>query len=338
MQRHWVRTRATITSVFAAILIASFGFAAEVLGQSSNVVARGRIEGAAPPLSIGVAAAGTISDIFVQMGSRVRAGQTLVKLDCSPLEADLRSREAHLRAAQATFDRFRNGSRPDEIVVGEAVVGYSQARADEAQKTLDRTEALQEGITVTTARVLEVKRDARIADAQLAEARARLSLLRAGAREEDVRQAQALRDAASADLEGTRARLDQCSARAPADGVVVDVLASPGQYVSQAVPQPLLHIVQDGPARVRADVELRDAAHVCLQQTASVSSDSSANSFHAQVASISPMARPRSIAAASAESRDTDVVPVLLNLERDAPVLPIGSVVTVHFDACPSKT
>ena len=140
-------------------------------------------------MSIGVAASGIVGEVLVREGSRVQAGQVLVKLDCGSLEADVHTREAHLAAAQATYDRFRNGSRPDEIAVGEAVLGYSQARLEEAQKTLQRTLALQEGVTVTTARVLEVERDARIAAAQLEEAQARLSLLKAGSREEDIREA-----------------------------------------------------------------------------------------------------------------------------------------------------
>jgi hypothetical protein len=105
---------------------------------------------------------------------------------------------------------------------------------------------MQEGVAITTARLLEVKRDARIALAQVEEARAKLSLLRAGAREEDIRQAESVRGVAQAQVEAGRARLTQCVVRAPADGVVLDVLSNPGQFMSTAVPQPLLHVLADG--------------------------------------------------------------------------------------------
>jgi len=280
-----------------------------------------------------------VSDLLVHEGSRVHSGEVLLKLDCRPIEADVHTRETHLRAAQATFDRVRNGSRPDEIAVGEAVVGYSQARAEEAEKTLERTIALQEGVTVTTARILEVKRDARIAAAQLEEAHARLNLLRAGSREEDIRQAEALRDAAAAELAATRARLDQCSVRAPADGTVLDVLVNPGQFLSYAVPQALLHIVPDGPLHVRAEVEVRDLAHVCTLQRASIATAAFPNAaISAQVASISPQVSSRSLTPAAADGHDKDVVAVVLNVDRGTPALPNGLSVTVRFDACPSKT
>ena len=332
---HIRRTMATC----AAVLIASFAFAATALAQNSNFSAPGRVEGAGLTLSIGVAAAGIVDEVLVREGSRVRAGEALIKLDCRPTEADVRTRGAQLEAAQAAFDRARNGSRPDEIAVGEAIVGYSQARAEEAQKTLDRTEELKEGVTVTTAHILEVQRDARISAAQLAEARARLSLLRAGSREEDIRRAKALRDAAAADLDATRARLDQCTVHAPVDGTVVDVLANKGQYLSLAVPQPLLHLIQDGRLRVRAEVEVRDASRICAAQNATIVAEAFLNArIRAHVTSISPMVAPRSMTTAAADAGTKDVLAVILDIDTAAPTPPIGSAVTVNFDSCPSKT
>ncbi len=328
----------------AVLLLASFAVPAQILGESSDFAAPGRVEGAGPPMSIGVAATGIVDQIVVHEGSRVHAGDLLVRLDCQAQAADVRTREAQLAAAQATYDKFRNGPRPDEIAVGEAVVNFSQARADEAHKALQRTLALQEGVTVTTAHVLEVQRDDRIAAAQLAEARAQLSLLRAGSREEDIRQAKALRDAAAAELEASRAKLDQCSVRAPVDGIVLDLLANQGQFLSLAVPQPLLHIVPDGRTRVRAEVPLENLAKVCVQQRAAIAAGAFPDAaIKAEVASISPAVSHasmgdagKSTAAANADSGD--VVAVLLTVDSGAPALPIGLPVTVHFDACPSKS
>lgn len=329
----------------AVLLLAMFAVPAQMLGQSAVFTAPGRAEGAGPLLSIGVAATGIVSDIAVQEGSRVQAGQLLLQLACTAQQADVRTRQAQLAAADATYDKFRNGPRPDEIAVGEAVVNFSQARADEADKTLQRTLALQEGVTVTAARVLEVKRDARIAAAQLSEAHAQLNLLRAGSREEDIRQAKALRDAAAAELDASRARLAQCSVRAPVSGVVLDVLVNRGELLSLAVPQPLLHIVPDGQARVRAEVALRDFTHVCPQQRATIAAEALPNAaIQAQVASISPAISRATMGAAAAASAAAgnadagDVVAVVLKVDAGAPPLPIGLPVSVHFQACPSKS
>jgi multidrug resistance efflux pump len=340
------RSAKLLGAVLLLALVAMVAVPVHMMGQSAVFTAPGRAEGAGSPLSIGVAATGIVSDIAVRPGSRIQAGQLLLQLACSAQEADVRTRQAQLAAADATYDKFRNGPRPDEIAVGQAVVNFSQARADEADKTLQRTLALQEGVTVTAAHVLEVKRDARIAAAQLSEARAQLSLLRAGSREEDIRQAKALRDAAAAELDSSRARLEQCSVRAPVSGVVLDVLANRGQFLSVAVPQPLMHIVPDGQARVRAEVALHDVAHVCLQQHATIAADAVPDAaIQAEVASISPTvsratmgAAAGGASAAGAAGDPSDVVPVVLKVDGNAPALPIGLPVTVHFQACPSKS
>lgn len=328
-------------AVAAAVLMGSVALPSSSFAQAA-FTAPGRIEGAGPPLSIGSAAGGIVAGVLVQEGERVRAGQVLVKLECHPLEAEVQARAAHLAAAQATYDRFRDGPRPDEIAVGEAVVGYSQARADEAKKTLQRAETLQEGVTVTTAHLLEVQRDARIAAAQLEEARSRLNLLRAGSREEDIRSAKGLRDAAAADLDTTKARLAQCSIAAPANGTVLDVDISAGQFLSLAVPQPLLHIAPEGPERVRAEVGLRDYARLCVGQRASIAAETAPSaSVDAQVSSISPVITTRSkitAAAGSAANEAENVVAVVLTLASGAPALPVGLPVTVRFAACPSKS
>src|SRR5579862_629555 len=107
-------------AVAVTFLIASTSPPSPLFAQAA-FTAPGRIEGAGPPLSIGSAAGGIVAEVLVHEGDRVRAGQLLVKLDCHPLEAEVQARAAHLAAAEATYDRFRNGPRPDEIAVGEAV-------------------------------------------------------------------------------------------------------------------------------------------------------------------------------------------------------------------------
>src|SRR5215467_11934683 len=263
-------------------------------GQTSTFAAPGRLESGGGPMAIGSAATGTVKEVLVHEGSRVRAREPLVIVDCGPTEAEVQARSAQLSAAEAVLDRVRNGPRPGEIAVAEAAVGYSKARAEEAQKTFERTQSLREGVSVSVARVLETQRDARITAAQLAEAQARLALLREGSREEDVREAQARRNNAAAELEIARARLEQCSVRAPVDGVVAEVLVNPGQFLSLAVPATLLRIIADGALRVRVEVDPRDVARVCAGQPATVTAEAFPNlSIRAQVEAIGPMLTAR---------------------------------------------
>jgi multidrug resistance efflux pump len=312
----------------------------QAMGQavpSQALTAPGRLQSTTGIMSIGTAGSGVVKEVLVHAGSRVRAGEVMVTLSCGPLEAEIEARDAQLRAAQAVLDRVRHGPRAEEIAVGEAVVGYSRARAEEARKTYERTQGLHEGVSVTTARILETLRDARVFAAQLGEAEAKLALLRAGSREEDIREAQSRRDMAAAQLEETRARLEQCSVRAPADGIVVDVLASPGEFMSLAVPAPLLQLVGDGKLQVQAEIDARDSQRLCLAQPATVTANAAAKTvLAAHIEFISPVISARTLFTAGNDARTADVVRVVLTLEAaDRGNLSAGLPVTVVFGPCP---
>jgi multidrug resistance efflux pump len=319
-----------------AIVLAGLLTPAAIHAQPTAFTAPGRIESQSGTMSIGSAASGTVKDILVREWSRVRIGDLLLMVDCRPLEAELQVRIAQFGAAEAALERVRNGPRPDEIAVGEAAVGFSHARADEAQKAFERALAMQEGFTITTARKLEAQRDARVTAAHLAEARAKLALLRAGSRREDVMEAEAKRNAAAAEVATVRARLEQCSIRAPVNGTVLSVLANPGQFLSLAVPAPLLQILPEGTLRVRAEIDQRDLARVCENQPAIVTTEAFPNaSIRAEVESISPVLIPRTIAVPGAGK---DVEAVILTMETTNLRLPIGVPVMVRFGPCPSRS
>jgi multidrug resistance efflux pump len=245
-----------------AIVLAALLMPETIHAQPSSFTAPGRVEAESGTMSIGSAASGTVKEVLAREWSHVRAGDLLLTLDCRPLEVQVQAQNAQLSAAEAVFDRVRNGPRPDEIVVGEAAVGYSNARADEAQKAFERTLALQEGVTITTARKLEVQRDARVTAAHLAEARAKLALLRAGSRREDVMEAEARKNAAAAEVEAVRARLEQCSIRAPVNGTVTSFgqcwsileFGCPGAAVTNGPGRRLEGTCRDRPTRFGARV------------------------------------------------------------------------------------
>jgi len=205
-------------------------------------------------LAIGTAATGVVARIVGDPGEGVHVG----------------SLAGQSAPAQANADRVRNGPRPAEIAVGEANLGVAKARAEEASDALQRAQRLQVGISATQASLFQTGRAARITAAQLADARARLDLLRSGSREEDIAEANARRDAAVAALDEAKARLAQCSVRSPIDGVVVARFVSRGQLVSAAVPTVLLELENDISFEVSATVEAALFADLCRGQRASI--------------------------------------------------------------------
>src|SRR5262245_46968868 len=101
----------TVLLVFA-VVISEHSFSQS---WRAAFTAPGRIETAMGTISIGTAASGVVASVLVHEGSRVQAGQLLVTIACQPIEAEIEMLNAQLRAAEAAFDRVRNGPRRDEI-------------------------------------------------------------------------------------------------------------------------------------------------------------------------------------------------------------------------------
>jgi HlyD family secretion protein len=250
------------------------GLGQPVAAQSaSSVTAIGRVEGSSDVLSLGTSATGTIAAMLVKEGDHVQPGQHLVRVECSNIERELEARQSDLAAAEAFNLRTLHGPRQEEISVGVANVNLADARLQEAQKAFLRTQQLREGVTVTRVQIDQAQRDARMAEALLDEMRARLALLKAGSREEDITEARSRRDAAKSRVEEAKARLGYCSVDSPTEGVVLSTNVSPGQLVSTMVPVTLLTMVNDGARVVRAFVDEVEISKVCLRQPARITAD-----------------------------------------------------------------
>jgi multidrug resistance efflux pump len=214
----------TMTALSLGLLLAGAAGSGAALAQS--------------PVTLGIARTGVVKSVAVSNGAHVAAGQALLTLDCAPLEKDIDARAANLAAAEAAYERVANGPRPEEVAIGEADVGVSQVRAEEAKASLDRANGLER------AQRLVAERNARVADAELISARKKLALLKARSREEDIAEAKARLDSAVALLDEGKTELDQCTLRAPAAGRV-ELLATVGELVSIYAPAPLVQFVPD---------------------------------------------------------------------------------------------
>jgi len=330
-----------VSSKTPVVLLAALwcGVSSFALAQSGvpavSLSAPGRVEGAKDTMSVGTAATGVVAEVLVHNAERVHAGQLLVRVQCDALEKELEARKSNLGEAEAVLARVVHGNRQEEIDIGAANVGLAEARAEEAAILLRRNLALVEG-AISKAQIDQAKRDARITAAQLDENRAKLALLRAGSRQEDILQAQHARDAAKSLVEETAERLNYCFVRAPGDGIVLQTLVTPGQFISSAIPTTLLKLVDDSARRVRAEVDERDLSKICVPQRAIVRAEGMpAVEIAAVSESMSAMMVPRGL---FSEDRATnggrDVREVILTLSGDASIFPIGLRVMVGFAAC----
>jgi HlyD family secretion protein len=302
------------------------------MAQPADTSAPGRIEGGSDILSLGTSATGTIAELLVSAGDHVKAGQRLVRVECGNIERELEARKSDLAAAEAALLRTVHGPRPEEISIGVANVNLADARLQEAEKSFERTQQLREGFTVTRVQIDQAQRDARIAAALLDEVRAKLALLRAGSREEDITEAHARRDAAKGRVDEAAVRLGYCAVDAPIGGIVLSTNVSPGQLVSTTAPVILLTMVDDGRRRVRAFVDEREISKLCPRQRARISADGlPGTQIDGFVENIGVAVGENPFAGnASRQYRQ-----VTLSVPDNQPQMPIGLRVSVQFLPCP---
>jgi len=112
--------------------------------------------------------AGTVKTVDIKVGDKVKAGQSLLTLDTTLLEAQVREAEANLAIAQIQYDYLKRvGTAEENLKSAQADVDRAQALVDSARATLASLSALtapfdgviatadaQPGETVVPGRVL----------------------------------------------------------------------------------------------------------------------------------------------------------------------------------------
>jgi HlyD family secretion protein len=219
-----------------------------------EIVRRVIVTGVLQPVTtvdVSTQVSGTISEVDADFNSVVHAGQVLLRLDGSELQAELDQARGTLAQARADLAAART-------------------TAEGAALTLSRSEAL-------AAKSL-------IAQVDLDEARTAMTQADA-----DVQSASARVDEASADVRTATVNLQQTVIRAPVDGVVMNRNVSTGQTVAAIQSAPVLFQIATDfrTMQVVADLDQSDVASMALGSAASVHIDAYPNqTFEGHVTEI----------------------------------------------------
>lgn len=190
-----------------------------------------------------------ISEVDVQEGDRVHAGQILARLATDDLEAQLASAERVVAEDVARYSQTGyqinavNAQDQSAIRSAEAVLRQARVNLDGATVDLKRYEALEaQGYiaaqTVDQQRTTVASDTAAANAAQaalnqaIANARANGVGTNAGAQQQELSAARAAADAAQASVEQLRRQIARAVVVSPVEGVVDAVNANPGEYPS----------------------------------------------------------------------------------------------------------
>jgi RND family efflux transporter MFP subunit len=218
--------------------------------------------------------AGRLQQLNVDIGSVVKKGDVLARVEPRDFELGLQQAAAALAQARAMIGLDPNGQ--EEIVDWKTVSTVRQAKAllDEAANNRERVRNLFEARIAAPSEL-----DAAEASYKVASTRYETSLEEARTRMATVVQRRA-------EYELAQKRLADTALVAPFDGAVQARPASLGEYVAAGTP--IVKLVNGDPLRLRLQVPERHAALVRTGQVVRVLVEGDTNAYQGQVARLSP--------------------------------------------------
>jgi multidrug resistance efflux pump len=143
-RRLFVLLAVALMLVIAVRLVPHWRRQASRQGQEdgSGWVASGVIS--AEEIRLSSSVGGHIAAVYATEGDRVGAGQALLALDASLLDAQLDAAEAQLRVAEAILRQAASGSRPGAIAIAEAQLAQARAGNQAALQGLTDAQALRD--------------------------------------------------------------------------------------------------------------------------------------------------------------------------------------------------
>lgn len=270
-----------------------------------------------------------ITALPIAEGAPVTVGTVLVQLDDRLAKANLDVALANRAQAQADLDRMESGARAEEIAIAQARVDGARAVYSEAQSTVARNSSLLERGTITQASLDQdiARRNAALADLRSAEQT--LLELQAGAREEDIRIAQAQLQAADARVDAEQARLDNLTIAASRDGILDSLPWNLGERVPLG--SPVAIILSEGQPFARVYVPEPARAGLKDGDTVQIAVDGITETFAGTVRWISAEPAFTPYYALNQEQRSRLVYLAEIALPPEAGDLPVGLPVTAYL-------
>jgi membrane fusion protein, multidrug efflux system len=217
---------------------------------------------------------GRISELKVDIGTRVKKGQVVARLD--PTDYRLRVEQAQATLVQARVRLGLAADGTDDRVDPErtALVRSARAVLEEARLTRERFAKLLEQQFVAKAQF-----DTAVANEQVAEGRYQDAI-------EEVRNRQSVLVQRRTELEIARQALTDTELLAPVDGMIRERRTATGEFLNAGAPVAML--VKIHPLRLQLAVPERAAANVRVGQEVRVSVDGDAGVYAGRVVRLSP--------------------------------------------------
>lgn len=161
-------------------------------------------------------------------GDRVEKGEKLIQIDRPLYSAEVEEAEADLAVAESRLADLKAGTRPEEIAQAEQNVKYLRECAEFSRKNLERVRQLAQKGGVSGEELEKVQVSYTECSTNLASAREKLTMLKAGPTQTELAVQQAGVKKAEAALAKARAKFAETRIDAPFAGTITRVHVHPG--------------------------------------------------------------------------------------------------------------
>lgn len=224
---------------------------------------------------LGTKVTGRLSAITVDLGSRVRKGQAIARIDPSDYQLRVDQANAALQQARVRLGLPPDGTSDKADPEQTALVRQAAAMLTEARQNHDRMVQLWEQQFIARAEL-----DAAVSQLAVAEGRYQDAI-------EEARNRQAMIVQRRSELELARQQLADTVIVSPIDGGVSERQASVGQYLAAGTP--VVTLVRIDPLRLRLAIPERAAGVVRVGQTVELTVEGHVNRYSGRVARLSPI-------------------------------------------------
>jgi multidrug efflux pump subunit AcrA (membrane-fusion protein) len=300
-----------------------------------TIAGAGIVEASTENIAIGTVVPGVVMDVFVKVGDKVKAGDSLFKIDDRADAAELGVRQAAVDSANHRLCKLQNEPRAEDIPPLEAKVREAEATLSNKQREQARLARIDgEAISLDERDRARWAVDA--AAAQLEAARADLVRVKAGAWAPDIAIARAELASAESQLQAKKVDIDRLTVRARVDGEVLQVKVRVGEYAPAGVlATPLMMLGNLDTLHVRVDIDENDAWR--LQPDARAVAFVRGNrdlKTELGFVRVEPYVIPkRSLTGESTERVDTRVLQVVYAFERSKLPVYVGQQMDVTIEA-----
>ncbi len=271
----------------------------------------------------------SVNTVSVRRGDRVAAGQPVATLEDADAEIAVTQAQAALAQARAQLADLQIGKRPEEIAVLEAAVRSAKAQADDASRTLARTQDLLKRGVATQAQYDDAATQAEVAQAAIGQSEANLAVGRLPARPDEIEAAQNQVKQSQSALDQAKWRLSKRVLTALSPGRIDDVIRNPGDTAGPTAP--VISMLPDGALKLTLYIPEAAFSSVKVGSELAVRCDGCPDGLKARVSYVSPDPEFTPPVIYSLQNRQKLVYLVEAHPEGNAGALQPGQIVDVDL-------